>query len=199
MSDEQTVSTEDATAQTTMADLASSIQETAESTSQQAETKQSTDNVGDFAAFAEKINQLTEKVDTASAQTAELANSQQQELLNKEIAEAVGKINESVGGDPDMAELFLEKEVRSNPAFEKVWQNRHTNPEAYQQALDILTPEWAAKNVNVIDSNVAENQRALKESQKGGATVQVDSLHQELDKMDSGEFMNYAHRLSQDA
>lgn len=196
MSDEQTASTEDATAQTTMADLAGSIQEPAEQTSQQTEAKQ-TDNVGDFEAFANKINQLAEKVERSSQQTEALANSQQQELLNKEIAEAVGRINESVGGDADMAELFLEKEVRTNPAFEKVWKNRHTNPEAYDKALNILTPEWAAKNVNVTDPQIAENQRALKESQKGGATVQVDSLHQELDKMDSGEFLQYAQRLAQ--
>lgn len=198
MSNEQTVSTEDTTDQTTMADLASSIPDAAAQPSQQAEAKPSTDNVGDFQAFAEKINQLTEKVETASQQTAELANSQQAEVLEKEIAKAVEHINESVGGDPEIAELFLEKEVRSNPAFEKIWQNRHVNPEAYTKALDLLTPEWAAKNVNMVDPAVAENQRALKESQKGGATVQVDSIHQELDKMDSGEFMNYAQRLAQD-
>lgn len=197
MSDEQIAETESATEQTTMADLASSIPDKAEQTSTTSDVQASSDNVGDFQAFAEKINKLTEKVESTSQQTEALANSQQQDLLNKEIAEAVEKINESVGGDADMAELFLEKEVRTNPAFEKVWKNRHTNPEAYSKALDILTPEWAAKNTGTIDPSVAENQRALKESQKGGATVQVDSLHQELDKMESGEFMSYAQRLAQ--
>jgi len=194
MSEEQNVSTEDTTAQESMTDIANSIQV---ESSEPVQAKPSTDNVGDFAAFADKINALSEKLETTSQQTSEIANSRQQELLSKEIAEAVGKINESVGGDADMAELFLEKEVRNNPAFKKVWENRYAHPEALDKAIEVLTPEWAAKNINVVDSTVAENQRALKESQRGGATVQVDSLHQELDKMEPGEFMNYAHRLSQ--
>jgi cytochrome c556 len=197
MIDEQTASTEDATAQTTMADLANSLPAQAESTSDTVAAKASTDNVGDFSAFVQKLNTLTEKVEATSQKTAELANSQQADVLNKEIAGAVERINESVGGDADMAELFLEKQYRDNPDLKKVWDARHTNPEALDKALGILGQEWAAKNANVIDPTVAENQRALKESQKGGATVQVDSLHQELDKMESGEFMNYAHKLAQ--
>ena len=194
MIEEQTASTEDATGQESMADIANSIQ--AES-SEPVQAKASTDNVGDFAAFADKINALSEKLETTSQQTSEIANSRQQEMLSKEINEAVGKINESVGGDTDMAELYLEKQYRDNPDLKKVWDNRLTNPEALDKALGIISKEWAAKNVNVVDSTVAENQRALKESQKGGATVQADSLHQELDKMESGDFLQYAHKLSQ--
>lgn len=194
MSEEQNVSTEDTTGQESMADLANSIQ--AEN-SETVQPEVASDNVGDFKAFADKINAISDKVEATSKQTAELANSRQQEMLSKEIDEAVGKINETVGGDTDMAELYLEKQYRDNPDLKKVWDNRFANPEALDKALDIISKEWAAKNVNVVDSAVAENQRALKESQKGGATVQVDSLHQELDKMGSGDFMNYAHKLSQ--
>lgn len=197
MSEEQNVSTEDTTAQESMADIADSIQAENSETVQPEAASSQTDNVGDFEAFANKVNALTEKLEATSKQTDELANSRQQELLNKEISEAVGKINNDVGGDPDMAELFLEKEVRQNPAFKKIWENRYTNPEALDKAIGLLQPEWQAKNVNVVDPQVAENQRALRESQKGGATVQVDSLHQQLDKMEPGEFMNYAHRLAQ--
>lgn len=194
MSEEQNVSTEDTTAQESMADLANSIQ--AEN-SETVQPEVASDNVGDFKAFADKINAISDKVEATSKQTAELANSRQQEMLSKEITEAVGKINENVGGDADMAELFLEKQYRDNPDLKKVWDNRHTNPEALEKALGLISTEWSAKNVNVVDSVVAENQRALKESQKGGATVQVDSLHQELDKMESGDFLQYAHKLSQ--
>ena len=194
MIEEQNVSTEDTTGQESMADLANSIQ--AEN-SETVQPEVASDNVGDFKAFADKINAISDKVEATSKQTAELANSRQQEMLSKEIDEAVGKINETVGGDTDMAELYLEKQYRDNPDLKKVWDNRLANPEALDKALDIISKEWAAKNVNVVDSAVAENQRALKESQKGGATVQVDSLHQELDKMGSGDFMNYAHKLSQ--
>jgi len=194
MIEEQNVSTEDTTGQESMADLANSIQ--AEN-SETVQPEVASDNVGDFKAFADKIKAISDKVEATSKQTAELANSRQQEMLSKEIDEAVGKINETVGGDTDMAELYLEKQYRDNPDLKKVWDNRLANPEALDKALDIISKEWAAKNVNVVDSAVAENQRALKESQKGGATVQVDSLHQELDKMGSGDFMNYAHKLSQ--
>ena len=195
MSEDQTVSTEDTTDQS-MADIANSIK-TSDDTSQVSAEPQSVDNVGDFKAFASEIAELKQQVEQTTQQTSELANSRQQEMLNTEIAEAVGKINESVGGDADMAELFLESQYRSNPDLKKVWDNRFTHPSALDAALGIIGKEWAAKNVNLTDPTVAENQRALKESQRGGATVQVDSLHQELDKMEPGEFMNYAQRLAQ--
>ncbi|MGI9317943.1 MAG: hypothetical protein ACR2QW_11465 [bacterium] len=188
MSDEQIQETTQS-----MADIASEVTPVESKTVEQAPTTP----IQDFEQFAAKINELSEKVETTSQKTAELADGRQQEMLSKEITEAVGKINENVGGDADMAELFLEKQYRENPDLKKVWDNRYENPEALNKALDLLGSEWAAKNVNVIDPNVAENQRALKESQKGGATVQVDSLHQELDKMDSGEFLNYTQRLIQ--
>jgi len=194
MIEEQTAPTEGATDQESMTDIANSIQV---ESSEPVQAKPSTDNVGDFAAFTDKINALSAKLETTSQQTSEIANSRQQEMLSKEINEAVGKINESVGGDADMAELYLEKQYRDNPDLKKVWDNRLANPEALDKALGIISREWEAKNVNVTDPAVAENQRALKESQKGGATVQVDSLHQQLDEMPSGEFMNYARTLSQ--
>ena len=80
MSEEQNVSTEDTTAQESMADLANSIQ------AENSETVQPevSDNVGDFKAFADKINAISDKVEATSKQTEELANSRQQEMLSKE-------------------------------------------------------------------------------------------------------------------
>ena len=197
MSEDQTVSTEDTTSQS-MSDIANSIAKPEDTSQVQAEPAKPADNVGDFTAFANQFAELKQQVEQTSQQTSELASSRQQETLNKEIAEAVGKINESVGGDADMAELYLEKQYRENPDLKKVWDNRFTNPDALDKALDIVGKEWAAKNVNLTDPAVAENQRALRESQKGGATVQVDSEQQERDKMDSGTFMNFARNLAQD-
>jgi hypothetical protein len=199
MIDEQTAPTEGATDQTTMADVANSIKPAESNTPEAAkEVKPSTDNVGDFAAFTDKINALSEKVETTSQQTEALANSRQEENLSKEITEAVGKVSELTGIDSDLIELHLEKRHRVDPDFAKVWDNRHANPEALTKALEIEGREIAAKYPNAIDPAVAENQRALKESQKGGATVQVDSQHQELDKLNSGDFMHFARTLAQD-
>jgi len=182
-----------------MSTLAAGI-EAVEQTQEQTQTVETqSDNVGDFQDFIKKStdqNQnLQTQVDALTKQQSEFVNSQRLEQVNKEIKSAVEIINDNVGGDADMAELFLEKQYASDPDLKKIWDNRATNPEALTKALDLMGKEWASKNQNLIDPQIAENQRALMDSQRTGGTVQQDDLNAQRDNMSDAEFLSHMKRL----
>ena len=97
----------------TMADLAGSIQgqQSEQSGNQSQQDQGSTDNVSDFKQFVESQSRVTQdlssKLEQTTTQLNELVNGQQREALNKEIKSAVQKINDTVGGNEGLAELFL--------------------------------------------------------------------------------------------
>jgi len=190
-----------------MADIAAGIETAQSSTDQgthdnsQSTNESTTDNVSDFQDFIKKSNaqnqELQSKVEQLSQQQNEYVNNQRLEKVNGEINSAVERINEKVGGDAEMAELYLEKQYKSNPDLKKVWDNRASNPDALNAALDLLGKEWAAKNQNIIDPQVAENQRALLDSQKSGGTVQNEDMDSKLANMGEAEMLNYMRSVVQ--
>jgi hypothetical protein len=208
MNDAQNETTEQTTQ--SMSDIAASITDNGtgseeaapaqESQAQQGEQTQfSSDNVSEMAEFLKSQSKQTEALSTelknTQSQLNELVNGQRREAVNKDIKDAVKQINENAGGSEDMAEIFLEKQYRENPDFKKIWQARGENPEAYQKALKMLAPEWESMTQTITDPQVAENQRALLESQRTGGTVQETSMNDKLDNMSDAEFMNHMRRL----
>lgn len=191
MSDEQNA---EATEQT-MEQIAGSVTEPAKEV---VETKP--DNVKDFQEFVAKQAKTNEdlqgQVETISKAHDELVNSQHRETVNKEIKGIAEKINEKVGGDADLAELFLEKQYNSDPSLKKIWDNRKENPEALEKALNIVSQEWAAKNQNLIDPQIAENQRALMASQSPSGRVQQDSQDDKLADLGNAEFLSTMRKMN---
>jgi len=192
--------TDQTSAPQTMADIASTVKEgSTQSENQTQQTPNEADNVSDFQNFVAqsntRISELEAKVTETSKAHNELVNSQHRDTVNKEINSAAESINKAAGGDSDMARLYLESQYQKDPSLQKVWDNRRDNPEALEQALGVLSTEWAAKNKNTIDPQVAENQRALQESQQSGGTVQKSDLTTELSKLSDGEFMSAMRRM----
>ena len=186
----------------TMTDIAGTIQgqQSEQSGNQSQQDQGSTDNVSDFKQFIDSQSRVTQdlssKLEQTTTQLNELVNGQRRESVNKEIKSAAQKINDNVGGNEDLAELFLEKQYRENPDFQKIWQNREANPEAYQKALDVLSPEWATLANTTIDPQVSENQRALAESQRNNAgKINTPSLDEKLANMDNATFMKTMRQL----
>lgn len=191
----------EATEQTagSMADIANTVTEkTVEK--QAAQAQEVPDNISEFKDFVKNNSQQTqaleEKVNKISQAHEDLVNSQHREMVNKEIDGAAEKINAAVGGDQDMARLYLETQYQKDPNLAKVWDNRGENPEALDKALELLGNEWKSKNTNLIDSEVAENQRALQASQKAGGTVQESDLTTKLSNMPDAEFSSHMYKLS---
>jgi uncharacterized coiled-coil protein SlyX len=188
---------------TTMADLAAGIPDAAPAPGEGAATPAQkpaapaaapaqSDNVTEFQNFVSQQQEATENLAAQLADIAdkqnELENSQHREAVNKAVDNAVKRINENVDGDPEMAEYFLSKAYNNDPNLQKIFQNRDQFPEQYEKALTMLNKEWAAKNTTTIDPQVAENQRALKDSQSPGATPQAVDETEEWAKLDDAEF-----------
>lgn len=192
----------EATAQTpSMSDIASGVQE-AGSAQQSAESgsQASVDNVEDFQKFVQEqqstVQQLQEDLSNVKTEYQELNSERQREALNKDIANAVEIVNDGIDADPEMTEIFLEKQYAKNPDFKKIWENRHANPDAYKQALGLLQAEWGAKNNVTIDPQVAENQRALLQSQQSGQTVKTQTESERLESMPDAEFFSTFSRMA---
>ncbi len=195
-----------ATEQTTMESLAAAIPSpqttegaaTPTPAAAQATNAPAGDNVADFQKFVDSTQQATDGLkkqmeDLQSNQT-ELENSLHREAVNKAVDDAVKAINDNVDGDPEMAEFFLSKAYNNDPNLQKIFQSRDQFPEQYQKALDMLHTEWASKQNVKIDPQVAENQRALKDSQTPGTTPQKDDPNEKLAAMSDAEF--FAHGMN---
>lgn len=83
-----------------------------------------------------------------------------------DIKSAVQKFRGVTGNevDEDMAEVALGSKARKDPKFLAVYQNRERNPAAWNAAVSAYANEFKSKTQFKIDPNIAENQRAAKQS-----------------------------------
>ena len=190
----------EATAPESMADIAGSIQEPMQQQESAAPEQQVNDNVSDMDSFiqqqSKRFDDLANKASQSMETVNQLAAREQQRLLNEAVDNAVEKINEGVNGDNRLADSFLNSQYQRDPNFKRVFDNRDSNPQAYEKALGLLRDEWASMNKNRIDPQVAENQRALRESQQSGSTYVQNDRETELSNMSDGDFMREMRRLA---
>jgi hypothetical protein len=94
-----------------------------------------------------------------------------QERLNADVDRAVARVNGKLKVDPQLAEAALEVEYKRNPTFQRIWDNRDKNPQAFQKALDVLSDKLAPMFQVRQDPQLAENVRAAQSSQRTMATT----------------------------
>lgn len=92
--------------------------------------------------------------------------------------------------DEDVAEVALGSKARKDPRFMAVYQNRNKNPQAWNAALAAYANEYKGKSKFQIDPQIAENQRAAKQSTQGSQTKQTE----DAPKGDSSRFHNKVGR-----
>ncbi len=182
----------------TIADLAGSIAEPTLPTAEQPSFESGEPgNVEDFKNhYADKLKNLQAQVDDNTTRTKEFTEAEGRKAVKQEISSAAEAINKNVGGNSDLAELYLENAYNKNPDLKKIWDNRANNPKALEAALGILSNEWGATQGNKIDPQIAENQRALKESQKSGDAIQTESDDAKFNAMGDGEFMHNMRNIA---
>ena len=145
---------------------------------------------------SQRFDEIAGKAEESMKTVNELAESEQRRVLNEAVDNAVEKINDGVDGDKALADTFLNSQYQRDPNFKKVFDNRNENPEAYEKALGLLKTEWASMNQKSIDPQVAENQRALRESQQSGSTYQTVERDQEMANMSDGDFLREARTMA---
>ena len=105
-----------------------------------------------------------------------LSQFERERLVQREEADiksAVQQFKTVVGDvDEDIAEVALGQKARKDPKFLTVYQNRSKNPQAWNAAVKAYANEFKGKNQFKVDPQIAENQRAAKQSIQGSQTTQ---------------------------
>ena len=209
MSEESAGQNAEATAQAQMAEIASGISVpepqsagkpdsgTQVSDGQQGSGQNSGQDMRDFIAQQNKqMDDLRSTIQATSEAIDGLTKQQAQEKLDAAVDRAVSTINDGVDGNAELAEAFLNSQYQKNADLQKIFDNREANPEALDKALGVLKSEWKAMNTKQIDPQVAENQRALQESQQSGRTPQGEDPDASFDKMSDGEFLQHMQSIA---
>lgn len=129
----------------------------------------------------ETVKSLSDKVSAYEKQMA-------QQKVDAEVDKAVARINKKLNVDPLVAEIYLEKEYRTNPSFKKIWDLRGQNPKAFERALDVIASKGAPIFANKQDPQLTENQIAARKSQKTMANAPRDDKDSEWDNLSDAEF-----------
>jgi hypothetical protein len=96
--------------------------------------------------------------------------------LESDIKSAVEHVNETVGHPkPKVIEALLDAEARENPKFKAIWDNRHKNPVALDNALKIVAKKFGDELSVKVDPALVAAQRARKLSQQQMATTSAES------------------------
>jgi len=122
-------------------------------------------------AMQSSLQELSGKVRTYEQQ-------QQQQRLDAEVDSVVSKVNSN---------------LKLDPAFKHIWDNRQRFPGALDNALKVVTNDLKAKYAVRQDPQIAENIRAAKNSMQSGATRSSNSGSEV--PTDPREFAAYWRRL----
>ena len=144
-----------------------------------------------FQQYVGGLAQSTALLNSSLHQTqAQLTAMQQQiarERVEADISKAVGKITEKAGIEPEIAEVALEAKARQDQRFRSVWENRHKNPKAFEAAINAVAMEFQQKFTVRQDTQLVENQRAVKASQQQMATTTKTDKNDEWASMSRQE------------
>lgn len=118
-------------------------------------------------------------------QTLSKVSSLERKLVEKEaeadIGKAVDRMSQHIDGiDPDVARSYLEGMARKDARLMNLWNNRDSNPKAWEKAIDATGRQLAEKWTIKQDPQLTENQRAAKQSQQSMAAT-----HKPVDEMPS--------------
>lgn len=107
---------------------------------------------------ASQVQELSAKLDAYQQEKA-------QAEVSADINRAVDLVAEESGLDNrDYVEFRLSKLADANPNWQKLWDNRHTKPEALDAALKAAAHEMKGELDFKADPQLAENHRAAQES-----------------------------------
>lgn len=106
-----------------------------------------------------------------------------------DIQAAVDAISEGVeGAQPEMIEGLLHVKYDRDANFQKIWDNRHQNPQAFNKAMGVIAQEYRQKAAIKVDSQVAENERALNQSISNQSSARQPDPNDEWKGLNNNEF-----------
>lgn len=132
-----------------------------------------------------------------------ISQSKERDALTKvqnDVNAAVDFIASQVEGvEKRLLRAVLKDEVDSNPTFEKLWNSRDANPDAFNKALGILSQQYREQFAPRIDSQVSADQRAFQESvraARGESAGVIESQNNQWAAKSGSEFDRDWNQLS---
>ena len=136
--------------------------------------------------------QLRSVTDTLSKQKQDDFVKSQMDALDT----AIKTIGKEVELDPMFIEGALHTTYNRDKNFQKIFDNREQNPEAYQKALSIVASQLKSKSVVQHDPQIAENKRALEQLQKSARSGTSQEKPEDATKeMSAAQFDHYWEKL----
>ena len=151
----------------------------------------------------EAIEWLAKQHSQTNAQLREvsekLSKRDQEEFINsqmKALDEAIQTIGKDVELDPMFIEGALHTTYNRDKNFQKIFDNRAQNPEAYKRALSVISGQLKSKAAVKHDPQLTENSRALEQLQKSARTGTAPAKPEDATLgMSASEFDQYWERL----
>lgn len=126
------------------------------------------------------LNDVTQAVN-------KLQTERYQSSVKSDIASAVSAVEKETGLNPRLIETHLDLLARDDSRFKQVWENRHSNPKAFNAALKAAASEMAQTYQVRADTDLLANQKAMRAYQSGSATKQ-SSTDGKWDNLNSRQF-----------
>jgi hypothetical protein len=142
---------------------------------------------------AEMVNSQRNVQETLNQYGQVVSSLYQQEVvrnLEADINRAVDVVKSKIDGDidRDMIEVALDLEARRDPRFRQLFEERQQKPQAWNKALEAFSRKAGDKFAMRADPQLAENQRAIRASQKTQATTRSTSQNDEWANLSPSEF-----------
>lgn len=145
--------------------------------------------------LAKQHSETTKRLQEVSEK---LSSKEQKEYVDaqmRDLDEAIKTIGKDVEIDPMFIEGALHTTYNRDKNFQKIFDNRAQNPEAYQKALSVISQQLKVKSSVKMDPQLAENSRALEQLQKSARTGAQSSPDDATRNMSASDFDQYWERL----
>lgn len=132
---------------------------------------------------AKTVGELQSQVQELSGLLTAQQQQEAQAKVTADINRAVDVVAEESGlENKDYVNFRLNQIAESNPNFQKIWENRHTKPEALEQVLKAAGRELKGELDFKADPQIAENHRAAQESANTTATTAATEFNNSLEE-----------------
>lgn len=145
--------------------------------------------------LAKQHSQTSAKLNEVSSK---LSDKEQKEFVDsqmRDLDEAIKTIGKDVELDPMFIEGALHTKYNRDANFQKIFDNRAQNPEAYKRALSVIASEVKARSTVKHDPQIAENSRALEQLQRSARTGTSTNPDEAAQNMSAAEFDRYWESL----
>ena len=143
--------------------------------------------------IADLKSSLTQYTNDLAAEKQALAEQQEE----RDFQSVASEIAKSANINADDAEAGLLHKFMKDKNFQQIWRNRGSNPAAFQKVKTVLSNEMKGRFSSRVDSQLAENQRALDEANKSTSTSKKDepTLEDQVAGMSSAEFKRFSRGM----